>query len=412
MTTRINVLFVDDDPMVLRGLRRQMESLTTEADHHWLDGIYYVESGAEALAVMARHPCDIIISDMRMPGMDGAALLAEVKKNYPHTVRIVLSGFTDRGADVLMSGLAHQYLAKPCDFAQLAVILNRVRLLRGLLNNDGLKKLIAQMKTVPSLPKSYYQLMTELQSPKSSVKQVGAIIGRDSGMAAKIMQLVNSAYFGLPHPVFDPVQAVLLLGLDTVRTLVISVHVFSQFEQTNLGGLSLDTLQAHHLTVGSFARRIAQAHAAEKTEVESAFTAGLLHDLGKLVLAANLPGQYKWVLEMAQKRNLTPFEAEQRIFAATHAQVGAYLAGLWGLPQSIVYALAYHHHPSTALSWDFTPITAVHLANAWAYEVIPACPNCPPPGLDLAYLAEVGVTPRLDDWKAACQTLVDQHEVS
>lgn len=405
MTTRLRVLFVDDDPRVLRGLRRQLESMTDEALMMAFHAMF-AESGEAALDIITRQPCDLLITDIRMPGMDGVTLLKEVQRISPHTIRMILSGYSDHGAYLFTTGLAHQYLAKPCNLTALKQVLNRAIFLHRLLDNEGLKKLISSMKTLPSLPETYYRLLKELQSSNSSVKQVGQVIAEDAGMTAKILQAVNSAFFGLSQRIVDPTQAVLLLGLDTIKALVISVHIFAQFEQPNARGLTVGNLQTHHLTVAMLARHIAEWQQLDRSALDAAVTAGLLHDIGKLVLAANLPEQYRRVQLWAEKRNITVYQAEGHIFTATHAEVGAYLAGLWGLPDPIVEALAYHHQPGLGGNARLSPLTAVHLADCWAHQANRRNDQQAIPEPDLAYLAQLGLLDRLPEWQADCLALL------
>lgn len=409
MPGAITVLFVDDEPAILRGLERQMLTVETCFDGATTVNRLYAGNGAEALDVMAQTTCDVVVTDMRMPGMDGAALLRAIKNKYPQTVRIILSGYSDGGSKLLTTGLAHQYLTKPCDPEILHTILQSLCRLRSLLYNDGLKKIIAQMATLPSLPNLYWELMQEIQSPDSSLKRVGQIVGQDSGMTAKILQLVNSAYFGLPQQVTTATQAVVLLGLDTIKALMLSVHIFTQFEQHLLkNNFNLKKYEAHTLTVASLARCIARQHGADQQTIDTAFTAGILHDVGKLLLMTNLSEQYHWALSLVQKRHILPTEAEWHVFNTTHAIVGAYLLNLWGLPYPIVEAVAYHHNPLDGIRRQFTPLTAVHIANVWSYQLNLTSVDHRLSQVDMAYLEHLGMAGQLPEWETGCKNLLSQ----
>ncbi len=141
-----NLLFVDDEPRVLQGLQRQLHGMRHEWDMH------FVENGAAALEYMAREPVEVIVSDMLMPGMDGAQLLGEVLLRHPHTVRLVLSGHADREAVLRLIGPAHQYLSKPCNAEELRAAIARALALRDLLANDQLKQLASKVKSLLSTP--------------------------------------------------------------------------------------------------------------------------------------------------------------------------------------------------------------------------------------------------------------------
>ena len=182
------ILFVDDEPNLLEGLGRMLRPLR----HTW--GIDFARNGPEALDLLARTPFNVIVSDMRMPGMDGAQLLAEVRDRHPTIVRIVLSGQCDREALLRSVRVAHQCLTKPCDVETLRSTVTRACALRDLLENDKLQRLVSRLKSVPSLPDLYHQVMEELESPEPSIQKVGQIIAQDAGMTAKTLQTVNSAF--------------------------------------------------------------------------------------------------------------------------------------------------------------------------------------------------------------------------
>ena len=293
---KVNILFVDDEPLVLQGLQRVLRRLRDEWD------IAFAHSGPEALEKLSREPFDVIVSDMRMPGMDGGQLLAEVKERYPHMVRIILSGQSERGMVMKTIKPAHQYLAKPCDDATLKACLGRARLLRGMMADESLRGLISQIDTLPSLPALYMAIVKELEKDCASIKTIGGIISQDIGMTAKILQLVNSAFFGFRRHIASPAEAVELLGLETIKVLVLSVEIFSQLDQEKIPAFSVKSLWDHSLATGVYARTIAVQEKVEHALVEDSFMAGVLHDAGKLVLAANLPDRYQGVLTLAAQR--------------------------------------------------------------------------------------------------------------
>jgi len=388
-----NLLFVDDEPKVLQGLQRQLRAMRNEWNMNFIGG------GQQALDFMATNAVDVIISDMVMPGMDGSQLLTEVIKRHSNTVRIVLSGHADREAILRLVGPAHQYLAKPCDAEELRNAIARAFALRDLLCNERLKQLATRVKCLPSLPALHHQLTAEFQKEEPSIERIGEIISRDIGMTTKILQLVNSAFFGLPQPINNPTDAIMYLGLTTVRSLVLSLQIFSQFEQRLNPGFSLDVLAHHCWMTGVAARRIAEAERKELKVRDQCFLAGLLHDVGQLILAIGLPEEYARVVAAARERNLSVGQAEQEYFGATHADVGAYLLGLWGLPNPIIEAVALHHCPSQCVVQEFSPVIAVHAADVFMHEQPGASTELPPPVLDLAHLTSLGLADRIETWR-------------
>lgn len=352
----INILFVDDEPNILDGLKRMLRPLRNE----W--NMFFANSGAEALNLLPEKPVDVIVSDMKMPGMDGAFLLQEVSKLYPQTVRIILSGYSESEMIIKSVNVAHQYLSKPSDPETLKEAVNNACTLRNLLGNEKLRRLVSQMRSVPSLPTLYSSLLTELRQPDPRMDKIARIVKQDIGMTAKILQIVNSAFFGLRRNVTDAAQAINFLGLDTIKSLTLGIGVFSQFEKTDGTSQIISELWAHSIAVGRIARAISEQ--VNPSVAGDAFTAGLLHDIGEVLLAVNMPEKFAASQKLVKNQGISPSESEKQFFETTHSEVGAYLLGLWGLPHQVVEAAAFHHNPGNFQTDKFTALTAVHIANA------------------------------------------------
>jgi HD-like signal output (HDOD) protein len=234
--------------------------------------------------------------------------------------------------------------------------------------------------------------MREIESPNSSIQGIANIVAKDPGITAKLLQVANSAALGLAERVSDPVDAVQQLGMTTVRSLVLSAQVYGSYAPGRLKSFSADALWAHLMKCSDLARTIMRRERAEFAETEDAFTAAMLHDMGKLMLADSLPQEFARSLALAAKERISPIEAEQEVFGATHAGLAAYLFGLWGLPAAIVEAVAFHHHPEKSDLKKCTALTAVHVANAF-YDETGTAP------VNQQYLAEIGVSDRLRDWQ-------------
>jgi HD-like signal output (HDOD) protein len=391
-----NLLFVDDEPKVLQGLQRQLHGMRNEWQMNFID------TGAKALELMAATPADVIVTDMMMPGMDGAQLLVEVMKRHPNTVRIVLSGHADRESVLRLVGPAHQYLSKPCNAEELRNAISRAFALRDLLANEQLKQLATRTRCLPTLPTLHAQLTEELRKEEPSMEIVSKIISKDIGMTTKILQLVNSAFFGLSQSVSNTSEAALYLGLATIRALVLDLQVFSQFEQKTIKGFSIDSLAQHCWMTGALARRIAIIEHCDPKIDDQCFLAGLLHDVGQLILASGLSDQYAGVLEKARAQGQSIWEVEQAEFGTTHAEVGAYLLGLWGLPNPVIEAVALHHRPADAIIKAFSPVVAVHVANAFSHDQTGTHPEWPGNKIDVAYLATLGLDGRVEMWRSRC----------
>jgi putative nucleotidyltransferase with HDIG domain len=380
------VLFVDDEPKLLDGLRRMLRPLRDEWD------MAFAGSGREALEVLGRDAYDVVVTDMRMPEMDGAELLAQVRGRHPRAVRIVLTGQSSREAVLRAVNVAHRQLSKPCDPEVLKGAVRRACALRDLLNSPTLLTLLSRLESVPSLPDLYAEVVRELESPESSLQKVGEIIAQDVGMSAKILQMVHSAFFGVRFHVSSPAQAVVYLGAETTKALVLAANIFSRFNPDLVRPFSIEGVWPHSQLVSRLAGLVARAEGCPQKEVEQAAMAGLLHDTGKVVLAGYLPEQYRQALALAAERGVSEIAAEREVFGATHAEVGACLFALWGLPDPIVEAVAWHHRPGDCPGDGFSPLAAVHVANALAH-------GGQVEHLDATFLARLGRAERLATWQ-------------
>jgi HD-like signal output (HDOD) protein len=391
--TKKRILFVDDDLRILQGLRRILHSKREEWE------VVFTEDGPSALAILDQASFDVIVSDMRMPGMSGSQLLGEVKKRHPRVTRIILSGQSDLEWVMQSVSVAQQFLAKPCELEALMTVFSQTFALSDLLEDPALKQVINQVSSLPSLPHLYRELRREMESENGSIERVGAIVSRDVSMTAKVLQLVNSAFFGLPQKVSSPAQAVLFLGLKTLETLILSIHIFSQFRHGNQFGSFINDLWDHSLQISDLAKRIALEETGDRSLADEAGMAGLLHDCGKMVLADNFPDRYEPIRAARFNDPRPSWQLEEEIFGTSHGIVGAYLLGLWGLPRSISEALAFSHHPSLSHRRTFTALTAVHAADGLINPGDPEGGTGCEPELDADYLAALGLQDRLPAWR-------------
>lgn len=393
------ILFVDDDPNILQGLRRILHS----EHYHW--EVCFAQGGDAALAMLDAAPVDVIVSDMRMPGMDGAALLTCVHEKYPEIIRFILSGHHDLSASYRAAPVAHQFLGKPCEPSALKAAIDRACRLKAVLSDESLCRIVGSMRKLPPLPRTYLELTKVLGAPDVSLDRVARVIEQDVAMAAKLLQLVNSAFFGLSREMTNVRTAVSYLGLDVLKSLVLSIGVFRSFENAAMAQVfAAEQFQRHaHLTA-----KIAQELPTTKHLKDATWLAALLHDVGKLVLAAKMPAYFTRNLMMAQEQSRPLFEVEQELMGVTHAEIGAYLLGLWGLPWVVVEAVAHHHSPARVPEQGLDAVAAVYIANILALECAatgPAEVTLIQPTLDEEYLDSLGVLSQLAEWRAAAQEI-------
>lgn len=385
-------MFVDDEPRVLEGLKRMLRPKRNE----WQ--MTFVESAQAALNALKAEPCEVVVTDMRMPGMSGAELLEVVQREYPDTIRLILSGQAETESVMKALGVSHQFLSKPCDAEILQGTIARAFALRDLAGNAAVKTLVARINKLPTLPATYQRLVDCLKNPTADMDDVAKIISLDPSMSARLLKVVNSAYFGLAKPVADVSRAGALLGLDRIMSLVLGQGIFSGAEMPKVRGFSMEALWAHSIATATAAHRIAVEEKLDKERVSAAFLAGMLHDIGKLVLAMGMPEEYARVLELARGRPGSEREIETLELQASHTDVGAYLVGLWGLPNTIAEAIAFHEDPSQAAGAFGLP-GIVHVADRIAYQPDNADPRAPELYLNFEYLEKHGKLALWNEWR-------------
>lgn len=379
------ILFVDDESSLLQELER------TLLFGHGEWALTYAATGGAALDLLARLPFDVVVTDVRMPAAGNTSLLAAVRDQYPSVARIALSAAADRETVLRKVGAAHRYLSRPCEPAQLTVAIGEALAVRDSLNNDALKGIVSRVQSLPSLPTLYIDILEELNSPDPRIDIIAGIVEHDVAMTAKLLQLVNSAYFGRPGRTASVQQAVQFLGVETLQALVLGVHIFSSMH-CSARHFHPSALWRHSVATSALAGAIARAQGAFPRIVTESVTAGMLHDCGKLLLASVMPAEFDAVVIRARRESTAVWRVEQEALGCTHAEIGAYLLGLWGLPDPVVAAVAWHHRPAESGSQTFNAVAAVHAAN-----------TIRPPGqtgepADMAYLERIGLRTRYAAW--------------
>jgi HD-like signal output (HDOD) protein len=391
--TKKQILFVDDEPDFLQALQESLRIV----EPGWATTV--AGSGGEAIEMLRKNRVDVVVADLRMPGMDGAELLARVQEIQPQAMRFILSGNLDREDVTRLAAPTHQCFTKPLNLDLLRQTIRRLWALRDLLGNDVLRRLVAQCSVLPTVPTLYLELAKELQSPDTTIERVEAIVSRDPAVTAKILQLVNSSFFGLARRIESLGEAINYVGLNIIKALVLTVPVYSRFEGVRVRDYSPAAIWEHCWRTGVLARAIAVEEAQPLAQCEEAFLAGLLHDLGKMVLVANLSSLCREATTASQRSRISMHQAEREVFGCTHAMVAAYLLGLWGLPEGIVETVAFHNEPMESPSTSFSSLTAVHVANALDHAYSEGKADQFKDLLDLEYIMALGLPARLGDWQ-------------
>jgi HD-like signal output (HDOD) protein len=387
------ILFVDDDDAELQALKRLV------ASSNWGWEAEFFRSAEEALVRLGQESFDIVVSDFRMPGMDGGEFLSEVMNRHPKVVRLVMAEATDQNLTMDRAGVIHQYLPKPCEIGVLRASIDRAGDLEASLRRDRIMKTVAKMDRLPALPSLYIEMVEKLKDPEVSIEDVGETISRDIAMTAKILKLVNSAFFGLRRQISNPTEAANFIGLDTIKGLVLSLHAFAEFDSDSLGGLTLDAVWNHSMQTAVCSNVIADHEGYRGHLKDDAFVAGMLHDTGKLIMASNNPEGYEQALQHSVEVGIVA--AEEEVFGFNHADIGGYLFALWGLPVSIVNAVEFHHEPSKSNQTKVSTLVLVHAADAIANRQHEEVMTPGSIRVDQAYLDSVGLKDHYRDWADA-----------
>ncbi len=391
---RKQLLFVDDEQRVLDGIKRSLYSMR----HEW--GMEFVTSGKDALRYLQEYSVDMIISDMKMPVMDGAELLSIVKKLYPQTIRFILSGYSDREMILKTIGTTDQFINKPCDPVMLKEIITRALESFDVIDDNKIRAFVSKIESLPTMPELYKQLKEKLESSTSSFKEIADIISKDVSMTAKILQLVNSSLFGLRQKINNIHYATTYLGIDIIRAIILISGVFSQFTKEEAAKFSIKKLHKHSVAAGALSTEIIKTLSTDRGFTERAGMAGMLHDVGKLILIRNKPEQFEEIYQRSKSESVSRHELEKDYFGITHAEVGAYLLGIWNLPDDVVKAISYHHKPSLAsLDTSYSMVLSVYVTNVLCHQQTVQQKKGNLYRIDKNYLSELNMVNKLPQWR-------------
>lgn len=342
-----SVLFVDDEPSVLNALRRSLRLLRGTWEVH------FAGDGPAAIELLKTVPVDVVVTDMRMPGMDGVQLLGSALQSHPAAVRIVMSGHSGTESIVESVALAHQYLAKPTDVDTLTAILAQVLKARERVPDEAARTTLGKVTALPVPP----EILVELQrNPESLVVHAG----QDPLVAARVLQVANNAFFGLKRGVTDPVEAAQTLRAEHAQALLGASNGFTQ-----RGGDAAHALRVRARKASEMAQQLAQKLGGDESTVKTAGAAALLGAMGPILSVAPDSG-------------------------AVTSEQSAYLLAIWGLPEALVDAVAFATRPSASPSASLL-LTAVNAAQVLSGSCAP----------DEAYAPWLASGPEMSKWPLA-----------
>ncbi len=351
------ILLIDDEINALDHLRTALSSHSS----NWT--IEVSNNPQQALASIQSNPPSIVICDYRMPQMNGAELLREAERHHPFIHRFITADREE--LEILEDGIgsAFHYLPKPCPSERLVTEIQRCLAIEKWLGKDQIKQIVGSLGELPSLPSLYQKISAALDDPNSSIDDVGEVIATDITISAKILQIVNSSYFGFDETVSNITEAVGILGIGTVKNLVLAIQIFDG-DSDKQQKAKTDKLWRHSMNVATSSKKIMLYETSAPGIAEGAYTAGLFHDIGKLIIQRAAPEAYTDALVAAQNKGIHPWQAESEILGCNHAEAGAYLLARWGLPVGVVESAALHHDPVNSSGSSFSALAAVFAANA------------------------------------------------
>lgn len=389
-----NILFVDSDPQFLEGIENRLRRQRRRYE------VTFALGPEEGVAAIERQNFEVVVSDMRMPGMDGAEFLGRVRKTRPDAIRIIFTGQSDQEALVRALPVAHQFLTKPCAPGDLEQLLTRCCRVKDVLENDVLRSAVGTVDSLPAGPELYGKLTRMLNDPEVALRDVADLVAQDIGISGRILQMVNSSYFSRGRAISEIHEAASYLGVDTLKQLVLTAEVFKTFESVEPKTQNaLRWLQHHAMKTGRIAAKIAPQNRADE-----AFTAGLLHDVGLFFVALHLPEHFDRIVSVDPEVMLHD-DLERETNGFTHAEAGAYLLTVWDLPYPLVEAVAFHHRPDDIEHSEFGILSAVYVANHIADEGTGPIREQHDEAQLIDYLARFDMVQQLGPWRKVAEKI-------
>lgn len=354
------ILIVDDEVQILKALIRA-----------FLDSNYEVltaESGKEALDILSSNEIDMIISDMRMPNMDGYQLLSEVKLKYPEILRVILSGYSDENVifKAILQNVAKLYVLKPWENEKLIKLVDQIFETEDSLKDKNLISLINSLDKLPTIKSNYQRILSYIET-NADIADIARLIEQDQSITTKLLHVANSAFYGVKTGSVK--QAVSYLGLINIQNLILSTSIIDALDSNGSQNSYMETLWKHAFTCNKILSFIFESFLCKKLP-EVATSAGLLHNIGIVLLLSKYKDKYLKCFKSAEKEGLDVSEIEMETFGVTHQETGGYLLKWWELPFPIVEAALYHHNPFCESIVNKELLLAVHIAEQYSWGVL------------------------------------------
>jgi len=384
-----NILFVDDEENILKGLRRMLMRKRRE----W--NMIFAAGGEEALTRCRQADIDIIVTDMRMPVMDGLELLTRIMEENPEIIRFVLSGQAEKDVVFGVIKAAHRFLSKPHNSDLMKEKIERVLNARDMISKRRLAGLIAGPDPVRTTYKSLLEMKNELKKDDPDILTIKRIVKSDMVIAAAFMKFASSGFFMERAPEVDPQKIIDTIGIDTIKELVQKYDNFSSFRGESPEDNAADVISDHSVIISRTSRKIAAGVTDDPKLISESGIAGLLHDIGRNIFLSFEENGGSFIDIIKDEFSDEFVDFERNTVCSTHGTAGAVLGTLWGYPESIIRALMYHHNPSDSNSSCFECLTAVHVAESLAGERNGNRENC----LDTEYLRNLRLDNKIKEWQ-------------
>ncbi len=391
----MKILFVDDSPEILTSLERMMKKSPWK--------VAFAEGGMAALDMLEESHFDVVVTDLNMPEVSGIKLLKIIEKEFPHLIRIIYSGNLSKESVREVAAYTHRFIAKPCSMEKMILTIENTSFIYNTLDNDAIRKVLTNTGSLPSLPRIYTELMANIENPEFSLKDAAHLIGSDVGMTVNILKQIN--LLGHAKDITSIDQAVSLLGLDSINAITLSTHIFNSAVISNIANFSSEQLTLHSMLTARFAQEITLIETDNRKLAESAYVAGVLHDLGIILLASNFPTKYEAVLERVFNAARPIADVEHNLIGISHSEIGAYLLALWGFPKEILSAVAFHENPMNQPAESFSLLTAVYAGSYLAHQFEKDHPNNVESLENSKYLEQIGSNCRIKFWESRCEEI-------
>ena len=378
---RKSILFVDDERPILASLRRVFTGSGYD--------IFFAESGEEALSILAEKPTDLVITDVRMPGMNGYQLLKEIRAKYPSVIRVVLSGYSDEDLVIRIQreSLAKRYLTKPWKNQELIWTVEQIFCVEEALKKRNLLELVNRIEFLPS-PGDICRKLKRLAERGAGIDEIASTIESDQSLAVKILQVANSSGHGIRTGSVR--KAIDHLGSANVMNILLGAATFNSKGTAGSPRLRKDigVLWKHAVLTNDILAYLYRRIAGHPIP-DMCSTAGLLHDIGKVVLLYNYTDRYlKAAAAIRNRKDIYYYYEKMEFFDITHQELGAYLLNWWEFPQVMVEAALYHHAPLDRNVTDKQLMCLLYVADTYSWGFIQGDEN---PAVEPEVLDQLGI---------------------